>query len=269
MTSQQLIESVSETEIEQDSLTSVTIDSEVALDTGNNSFSSASWLAYFQTNKTARVDIHFPGEIAVPQAVRTPLLKSLQRFQIGETGEGKHLKKYASTINDTAYEECIDLFVKEEQFHARVLAQMIQTMDGNLLTWHWSEFAFVVLRRMLGLKTEIFILLIAEIIGKCFYKVCSDNLEDRLLSAAFSLIVLDEIGHLEFHCSFMSKQMLQFPLWVRRAVNFCWSALFFAACTVFIADHRATLKALNVSPQDFLQDCTKTFQRAAVRTLSI
>jgi hypothetical protein len=244
-------------------------DGEAALELDTDTFSSEHWLLYFQENKVAQVNIHFPDQITIKETLRVPLLRSLQRFQIGETGEGRHLKKYASTVNDPTYEQCIDLFIKEEQFHARVLAQMIQSIDGNLLSWHWSEMAFVGLRRMLGLKTEIFILLIAEIIGKCFYRVCADNLENEKLSDAFSLIVLDEIGHLEFHCSFMRKQMLHFPLWLRRLVHKCWSVLFFTACMVFIADHRPTLNALNVLPRDFLQDCTRVFDRAVVRTLAL
>jgi hypothetical protein len=255
MTSPQLIESE--------------CDGEAALELDTDTFSSEHWLLYFRENKVAQVNIHFPNEITVGEALRAPLLRSLQRFQIGETGEGRHLKKYASTIKDRKYEQCIDLFIKEEQFHASVLSQMIQSMDGTLLSWHWSEMAFVGLRRMLGLKTEIFILLIAEIIGKCFYRACADNLENERLSDAFSLIVLDEIGHLEFHCSFMRKQMQHFPRWARRIVHACWSVLFFTACMVFIADHRPTLKALNVQPRNFLQDCSRVFDRAVVRTLSL
>jgi rubrerythrin len=255
MTSQQLVESGSS--------------SQTTLDPISEAFSSEHWLLYFEENRAARVNIHFAQRVAVPQEVRTPLLRSLQRFQIGETGEGKHLKKFASTVNDPQYEKCIDLFIKEEQFHARVLAQMIECMDGTLLTWHWSELAFVVLRRMLGLKTEIFILLIAEIIGKCFYRVCADKLQDPKISDAFSLIVLDEIGHLEFHCSFMARQTANFPAWLRRAVLYCWSILFYTACFVFVADHRVTLAAIGVTPREFLPDCTRMFDRAAVRILPV
>ena len=232
-------------------------------------FSSAHWLTYFLDNRQARVEISFPGRISVSAAVRVPLLRSLQRFQIGETGEGKHLRKYASLVGDSVYEECIDLFVKEEQFHARVLSQMIQSLDGMLLSWHWSDLAFIGLRRMLGLKTEVFILLIAEIIGKCFYKTCAERLDDRLLSDAFSLIVLDEIGHLEFLCSFMHDRMQPFSYPVRRAVHYGWCLLFVTACLVFIADHRRTLKALNVLPRDFMKDCSNTFDRAATRALGL
>ena len=238
----------------------------VALDHGSD-FSSSHWLAYFKENRQARVNISFPNQLTLAAAVRVPVLRSLQRLQIGETGEGKYLRKYASMTGDAIYEECIDLFIKEEQFHARVLAQMIQSLDGTLLYWHWTDLAFIGLRRMLGLKTEVFIFLIAEIIGKCFYESCAEKLDNRLLSDAFSLIVLDEIGHLEFHCSFLHDRMKTFSPFVRRTVHYMWCVLFVTACLVFIADHRRSLKALNVQPRDFLKDCSNTFQRAAARAL--
>ena len=229
------------------------------------SFSSAEWLLYFQNNKESRISLKFRNDSSVPLSVRVPLIRSLQRFQVGESGEGKHLLKYARRTNDPNYIECIDLFIKEEQYHALVLAQMIQSMDGALLTWHWSDIAFIGLRRMLGLKTELLILLIAEIIGKCFYAACANSLANSQFRDAFSLIVLDEIGHLEFHCNFLCDEFKVFPAVVLRVCYFLWSVLFLASCFVFISDHRHALKALKVRPRDFLEDCAKTFQRTARR----
>ena len=230
-------------------------------------FSSKRWLSYFYENKKSRSDLKFSRTPSVPGNLRAPLIRSLQKFQIGETGEGKHLRKYAKRLKDPIYEECIDLFIKEEQFHARLLAQIIQALDGTLLSWHWTDIAFIALRRMLGLKTELFIILIAEIIGKCFYKKCADKLEDRILSDTFSLIVLDEISHLEFHCSFMHKQTRSIPLYMRRFIAYCWRFLFTSACTVFVFDHRRTLTELGVTGSEFLTDCSASFDRAAKKAL--
>ncbi|HEY9773030.1 MAG TPA: hypothetical protein V6C81_04410 [Planktothrix sp.] len=232
-------------------------------------FSSKRWLAYFEDNKNARVAISFPPNQSVPIAVVEPLLKSLQRFQIGETGEGNHLRRCARTLNDPRYDQCIDLFIKEEQFHARVLADMIGSLNGTLLTWHWTDLAFIGLRRMLHLKTEIFVLLIAEVIGKCFYRLCADRLQNNLLSDAFSLVVLDEIGHLEFHCSFLRSHMQHLPTAIRYTVCYLWAALFYAACLIFIADHAPTIKALGTTNRKFLSSCTDTFNRSAARALDL
>lgn len=258
-------------------ISKVSVDSVAAVDAKKSSnlalneegFSSKRWLAYFQENKKSCPQIVIPDRVNVSPSIRPPLIRSLQRFQIGETGEGKHLKKFATKMNDPVYEQCIDMFIKEEQHHARILAQMIASMDGTLLTWHWSDLVFIGLRRLLHLKTEIFVLLIAEVIGKCFYRTCSANLEDALLSDAFSLIVLDELGHLEFHCGFLRNQFENSPVFVRQFILICWSALFYCACHVFISDHKPALAALKVSPKQFRNDLYTTFRICSQRSLSL
>ncbi len=255
--------------IPNNSVESESIEAKVAssLAPGNEGFSSLRWLGYFKENKSSYPNIVIPNTVKVSQSLKEPLIRSLQKFQIGETGEGKHLKKFAARMNDPVYEQCIDMFIKEEQHHARILAQMIASMDGTLLTWHWSDLVFIALRRLLHLKTEIFVLLIAEIIGKCFYRVCSAHLEDPLLSDAFSLIVLDELGHLEFHCGFLRSQFEKSPLFVRKFVLFCWSLLFYSACCVFVADHKEALIGLNVPPRQFLKDLSTSFRIYSQRSL--
>jgi rubrerythrin len=232
-------------------------------------FSSRRWLAYFEENKKSCPNIIIPETVNFSEKLKAPLIRSLQRFQIGETGEGKHLKKFAAITKDPAYERCIDMFIKEEQHHARVLAQMIAAMDGTLLTWHWSDLIFIGLRRLLHLKTEIFVLLIAEVIGKCFYRTCSAQLEDPLLSDAFSLIVLDELGHLEFHCGFLRMQFEGSSMFFRQFVLLCWSALFYSACCVFIADHKEALVALNTEPRQFFKELSTSFRICSHRALAL
>lgn len=232
-------------------------------------FSAQRWLNHFDENRTNKIDIRFPTDVHIEETLREPLIHSLQRFQIGETGEGTHLKRYARTVNDPKYEQCIDLFIKEEQSHARVLAEMIGAMDGTLLNWHWTDLAFIALRRMMGLKTELFILLIAEIIGKCFYLHCAKNLEDERMSDAFSLIVLDEIAHLEFHCEFLRSRLDRLPETARYIIFVCWMMLFYVACFVFVSDHAATLEGMDVSKRSFLRDCSSCFRRAAVIALDV
>lgn len=235
----------------------------------DTSFSAGRWLAYFLDNKQNRTVTQFSDDLSISQELREPLIRSLQRFQIGETGEGKHLKKFAKTKDDPTYEQCIDLFLKEEHAHARILAEMIAALDGSLLTWHWSDLVFIMLRRALGLKTEIFILLIAEIVGKCFYLQCARNLKNERLSDTFSVIVLDEIAHVEFHCDFLRTELITCPQPVRYAIYWAWATLFYAASLVFVLDHRLALAGLEVSQRKFLDDCSGTFHRAASRALAI
>ncbi len=235
----------------------------------DTTFDSQQWLNYFQENKRLRADIRIPVELKIVESKRAPLMRSLQRFQIGETGDGRHLRKYADRRNDPIYSECVDLFIKEEQRHATMLAQVILAMNGTLLSWHWSDVVFILLRRVLGLKTELLILLIAEVVGKCFYKCVADDIEDPDVKDLFSLIVLDEIAHLDFHATFLSEQLANYHWLLKCTVYYSWCVIFYTACFVFVIDHRAALNALNVPTVEFINKCSMVFHRAAAQALKI
>jgi len=232
-------------------------------------FDAQLWLNYFERNKDVRSMIELPQRIILPEALSTPLLRSLQRFQIGETGEGKHLKKFARRLGSAEYYQCVDLFIKEEQGHGQILAEAILALNGTLLQWHWSDLCFIVLRRLLGLKTELFIILIAEIIGKCFYRCVSDKITNQSLSNAFAIIVCDEIAHLRFHSEFLGRQLASAPWYLKYFVHYAWSMIFYTACFVFVLDHRQTLQALEVSTPDFIADCSREFQRSSRCALGV
>lgn len=231
-------------------------------------FSPKEWLSYYQHNKSLRMLVQLPDEIAIDDELRIPLIKSLQRFQIGETGDGKHLKKFAKKIGDPDYMQCIDLFIKEEQAHGQTLAEVIRSLDGNLITWHWTDLVFILLRRMLGLKTEIFILLIAEVVGKCFYKAVADKIKNEKLREIFSLIVLDEIAHLSFHSQFLFTQLKSKSTFKKALVHYVWSVIFYTACFVFVLDHGKTLNALGLSSAEFIERCSREFNRSAICVFS-
>src|SRR5436853_6547379 len=80
------------------------------------------WTAYFERNRASRLTIPWEREILVEPHLRAPLIRSLQRFQVGEQGDGLHLRAAAAATGDADYAYAIALFVAEEQEHARLLA---------------------------------------------------------------------------------------------------------------------------------------------------
>ena len=110
------------------------------------------WLSYFRHNREDRHLIPWERCITVAPRLHDPLIRSLQRFQVGEQGDGKHLKQGAATLGDPDYEETIRLFIEEEQEHSRLLARILNALDAPLLAGHWSDRIFIVLRRMTGLN---------------------------------------------------------------------------------------------------------------------
>src|SRR5438552_16393248 len=118
------------------------------------------WLDYFEYNRRHRRKIPWERTIELAAGARAPLIRSLQRFQVGESGEGTHLRKQAAKTGNPAYQAAIELFIKEEQEHARLMAGILRKLDAPLLQRHWSDACFILLRRLFGLHYELLVLLI-------------------------------------------------------------------------------------------------------------
>jgi hypothetical protein len=88
-----------------------------------------------------------PGRTLDPAVVR-----SLQRFQVGESGDGANLIGKSSRAGDPHYLAAVRLFVAEEQNHARLLANMLRCAGHPTIRRHWTDTVFVALRRALGLR---------------------------------------------------------------------------------------------------------------------
>ena len=88
------------------------------------------WLSYFERNRARRMLIPWECGIIVEPHLRDPLIRSLQRFQVGEQGDGRHLRMGAAATGDPAYVAAMALFVEEEQEHARLLARLIEAEAG-------------------------------------------------------------------------------------------------------------------------------------------
>lgn len=129
------------------------------------------------------------------------VLRSLQEFQLGETGEGR----VAHQIDGVQWEGADDdlrglikLWVREEGRHARILALMVQGMDGALLARHWSTGAFRGLRRRFGVRFKLLVALTAEIAGAVFYGLLARALPPGPMASALMELERDEAAHLQF-----------------------------------------------------------------------
>jgi hypothetical protein len=220
-----------------------------------------SWLTYFQHNRTHRRAIASEKGIRVEPHLRSPLIRSLQRFQIGETGEGIHLKQGAAATGDAAYAEAIALFIAEEQQHAQMLAGILKIMGAAPLTSHWSDNVFMGVRHLMGLQLELVVLLSAEMIAKRYYRALYEGTQDELLRSLFAQICDDEEGHIAFHCAFLQNAWSQRTPGQRWFVQHSWRAFYQVVCVVVAWDHRSLLRAVGLSPRQFLRDCNAVFTR--------
>lgn len=127
------------------------------------------WIAHFEDNKAVheRVDgmIAFDAQCHLPDSVRARWSLRCVGFQLGESGDGEQLLRKADDAGDREYRSAAESFVEEERQHAALLLRLLAYLDAGPMSRHWSDSVFVRLRRSLGLRTELMVLTVAEVIA--------------------------------------------------------------------------------------------------------
>ncbi|MGI9175549.1 MAG: hypothetical protein ACR2GR_09560 [Rhodothermales bacterium] len=90
---------------------------------------ASDWRAYFEGNRERLLVLPWDAPINLSDDEWTAVAWSVQQFQLGESSEGTHLRQraevYAARTADPAYAEAIELFITEEQRHARDLGRFL------------------------------------------------------------------------------------------------------------------------------------------------
>lgn len=221
------------------------------------------WSEYFEKNKTQRAPIDWARGVYLEPHSRAAIVASLQRFQVGESGEGNHIKKYAAQTGDREYSHAINLFIAEENYHAQMLTQVLQSAGAPLLKGHWSDAAFIVIRRFSGLEMELMILMVAELIAKRYYRVLHDASCDANLRAMCTQILRDENAHVAFHCDTLNRAFTRYSPAKRGWIRFWWKQFYRLVCGIVAWDHRGVLRAAFVSREQWMRDTNAVFEQAA------
>jgi hypothetical protein len=206
-----------------------------------------SWRRYFEDNAQRPVPT-VEGGLRLTPAQRTALTRSLQKFQLGETGEGRlahQIDGFQGPGIDDDFRACVKLFVREEGRHARVLGLMLRALDTGLLRAHWSAGAFGFFRRAIGVRTKLLVALAAEVVGGTFYGLLAEVLGQGSVAGALRQLGQDEDAHLVFQTAFFASQR---PTPSRRWLwCWLWRGCGVAASTVVLLDHAETFRAFGLS----------------------
>ncbi len=133
----------------------------------------------------------------------------LARFQLGEAGEGRIAREIHEVQLpgvDADYRRALELFVKEEGRHARILAALVRALGGSLLSHRASNHLFRWCRRLLGLRFKLLVLLVAEVVGGETYAALARVARWPAARAALEELAADERHHLVFHTAFLRSQ---------------------------------------------------------------
>ena len=227
----------------------------------------ATWLGYFEGN--AREDRAPAASLAaeVPCELHAALSDSLGRFQLGESAGGK-IHEDIVTLRDAALDaparRAVQLYVEEEWRHSRELALLIRGLGGELQTAHWTNGAFTACRRLLGLRTKMMTLAIAEVVGIVYYRALALGVGSVALTTSLRRIANEESHHLDFQAAFFDRAVEVTPSLLRAPYRLLLRGLMLsvltAALLVLLLDHGRLLRRVGAGPTALI--------RAAWRELS-
>ncbi|MCX4808466.1 ferritin-like domain-containing protein [Streptomyces sp. NBC_01214] len=213
----------------------------------------AEWTHRFETERDRRAagpDPQGESGASLPPAVRA----SIQRFQAGEDGDSSGLFAKADAAGDPAYSAAVRLFVAEEKNHARLLALLLEAGGATTQAGHWSDAAFARLRRLPGLRTELLLLMVAEVVALHYHRALREGTDDPLTSEVAGRILADEERHVPFHYERLRASVAELPRAARRAVLAGWRVMLLGAGLVVAADHGRALRTLGVGRGRFVAE---------------
>src|SRR5205814_1272113 len=128
---------------------------------------------YFKSNRENLLRIPWDSDYKLTEQERSCISRSLSIFQLGESSDGKRLRRLAARhgkiSQSRALPEALDLFIQEEQRHASELGHFLSTQAIRLRKMHWSDLLFRFLRRFWNFQTCLSVLLTAELVAKIYY----------------------------------------------------------------------------------------------------
>lgn len=225
------------------------------------------WLAYFRENPTLQdamdARIEWGATTALEERHRRGFIRSFQRLELGEGGEGRHLLAMAARAGDETYLQALELLVAEEQRHSRLFGRALDYLGSPRLESHWSDTVFASLRRTRGLRTELGLFLIAESVSMGYFEALADNAPDAALRGVGLRIATDERNHLRFQVDRLRQGFARTPNAVRIAVRGLWTVIAAGAAAVVCLDHAHALRACGLNPVRYWFRAVRRFNAVA------
>ncbi|HKH52707.1 MAG TPA: ferritin-like domain-containing protein [Mycobacterium sp.] len=229
------------------------------------------WVEHFEQNDAVHAEtdaaIDFDGQCQISDAVRGPLIASVRRFQLGESGDGLQLLRKAAKSGDPGYLRAAELFVAEEQQHAALLLHLLGYFRGKPMRRHWSDTVFVRLRRLMGLRTELMVLSVAEVVALSYYGGLAVDGPDPVVRAVAARIVADEHAHVRFQRDRLRAGFRESGIPLRLLAFTFWWLTAIGATVVVALDHGPLLDAIGYRRTRFIRDVVADFAKLAAVVL--
>jgi hypothetical protein len=224
----------------------------------------AKWIAYFKRNQLNRPEPDWDAPLNVPAHILAPVLRSVEQFRLGDGGGPASLiafdrENFRSRTGEMR--QIVDIWFAEEAEHARLLGGAVKRFGGRVITSHWSFTAFCLCRRALGVRFELQVLTLTELVSTAYYRLLRAHSPDGPLAAMCELILRDEAGHV----AFQRDRLVDWGCPRPGLRGWFWRLQFlvfgYAAGTMLWVNHAPCLKAIGGTRSEFYGEVTRLLTR--------
>lgn len=190
---------------------------------------------------------------------RRLIARSLATFQLGEQSDGAGLLRaacrFAAAHGDELLPRITELFIREEQRHARLLRGFMDEHGISARGRHWSDAIFRRVRGLGGFELYLHVLITAELIGNVYYRALESVTDCQRLKVLCRTLLADELAHIGYESELILELRAERPTALRALIRLLHRAFFCgAACSVWIS-HRAVLRRAGHTGSGFLRRC--------------
>jgi hypothetical protein len=226
--------------------------------------SSREWLEHFRANEEQ--ELLPEGGPPLSEAEREALIPSIKEFQLGESSEGRHLRRraaeYAKVSGNQDYLPAMEYFIREEQRHALYLRDYLASEGVGTVRKRWVDTVFRRLRNLAGLEVSVGVLVTAEIIAKVYYAALGKATRSPMLGRICERILRDEEAHVRFQAERLAILRRDRPELGMRLTRLLHRALFFGACLVVWRNHGAAIRRGGLGFMAYWRGCWEEFDAA-------
>ena len=213
------------------------------------------WAEHFADNLQVDPPVPWSGGPTLTASEAAAVIGSIQIFQLGESGEGNHIRRVAARWvaagGDGDYLVALQRFLAEENRHADWLERFLTAEGHPVLTRQWSDGLFRRIRHAAGLRTSIQILLTAEILAQVYYLSLLRATDSPVLRAICRRVLADERSHVVFQQS-QSDRLIAGASGPRRWIlNAAETVGFWIARRIVWSGHRDVFAAAGMSWRDY------------------
>ena len=132
---------------------------------------------------------------------------------------------------------------------------------------HWSDAVFVRLRRLMGLRTELMVLTVAEVVALSYYGGLAESGPDPVVRAVAARILADEHAHVRFQEHRLRAGFADSAAFSRLIAFGFWWVTAIGATVVVALDHGPLLDAIGFRRSRFVRDVLADFANVATAVI--